>query len=99
MGWRTRGRARAEWQSNQHTKQWGDTVTNVAAVQHATQAREVQASGRAGAQRGVRGEVVSHDGTPACAYKGQGCVSGAVVTWTRGLYGSGRGMPGFRTRT
>ena len=75
-GRRARGRVRAERQSSQHSGRRGRTVAGVPAAQRVTQAGELQASGRAGARRGVRGEVVSHDGTPACAYKGRGCVSG-----------------------
>ena len=75
-GRRARGVVRAERRSSQHSGRRGHTITGVPAAQRATQAGEVCASGRAGARRGVRGEAVSHDGAPTCAYKGRGCMSG-----------------------
>ena len=72
-GQHARGRARAVRWSNKHNKQWGNTVTDVAAVQRATQAGAVYANGRAGVRRRVQGEAESHDGTPARAQRARVC--------------------------
>ena len=50
-----------------------NTVTDVAAGQHATQAGAVHANGRAGVRRRVQGEVEGHDSTPTCAQRVRVC--------------------------
>ena len=51
----------------------GNTVTDMSAVQRATQAGAVHVNGRVGVRRRVRREAESHDGTPACAQRVRVC--------------------------